>query len=118
MIGDRLLHCGLLLDQRLRCWLIGFELLCFLADFFLPATHIITVARGAEKKALRMREYPAAALQGLIQENHSPDGNLFERRFIRYAGFGAFNRVGALVFEPSQAGVYTIPTGYTTPLAV
>ena len=85
---------------------------------FLPATHIITVARGAEKKALRMREYPAAALQGLIQENHSPDGNLFERRFIRYAGFGAFNRVGALVFEPSQAGVYTIPTGYTTPLAV
>jgi hypothetical protein len=57
-------------------------------------------------------------LQGLIQENHSPDGNLFERRFIRYAGFGAFNRVGALVFEPGQAGVYTIPTGYTTPLAV
>lgn len=85
---------------------------------FLPATHIIAVARGAEKKPLRMREYPAAVLQGLIQENHSPDGNLFERRFIRYAGFGAFNRVGALVFEPSNAGAYNIPAGYTTPLAV
>lgn len=85
---------------------------------FLPATHIIAVARGAQTKPLRMREYPAAALQGLIQENNSPDGNLLERRFIRYAGFGAYNRVGALVFEPSQAGAYSIPAGYTTPLAV
>jgi len=41
-----------------------------------------------------------------------------ERRYLRYAGFGAYNRVGALVFEPSQGGAYSIPTGYTTPVAV
>ena len=89
-------------------WIVEFS--------FMPATHIIAVARGAETKVLKMREYPAPALQGFFQENHSPDGNLLERRFIRYAGFGAYNRVGAVVFEPSQAGAYSIPTGYTTPL--
>ena len=85
---------------------------------FLPATHIIAVARGAEDRPLRMREYPSAALQGFFQETHSPDGNLMLRKFFRYAGFGVYNRTAALVFEPSQAGAYSIPTGYTTPVAV
>ena len=84
---------------------------------FLPDNYGIVVARGAEAKPLRMREYPAAALQGLFTENHSPDGNLNEYRFIRYAGFGAYNRVGALAFRIGN-GSYAIPTGYATPLAV
>lgn len=84
---------------------------------FLPATHGIVVARGATAKVLRMREYPTAALQGLFRENFSSDGNLNENRFIRYAGFGAYNRVGALAFHVG-AGAYAIPTGYATPLAV
>jgi len=84
---------------------------------FLPDNYGIVVARGAATRPLRMREYPAAALQGLFQENHSPDGNLLERRFIRFAGFGAYNRVGALAFRIGDAA-YAIPTGYTTPLAV
>lgn len=85
---------------------------------FLPATHVIAIARGAEAKPLKMREYNSPALQGFFQENHSPDGNLQLRKFFRYAGFGAYNRVGALVFEPSNAGAYNIPAGYTTPVAV
>jgi hypothetical protein len=42
---------------------------------------------------------------------------LNEYRFIRYAGFGAYNRVGALSFRIGN-GAYAIPTGYSTPLAV
>lgn len=84
---------------------------------FLPDNYGIVVARGAETPALGMREYPAAALQGLFTENHSPDGNLQEYRFIRYAGFGVWNRVGALAFRIGN-GAYAIPTGYTTPVAV
>ncbi len=84
---------------------------------FLPDNYGVVIARGAETKPLRMREYPAPALQGLFTENHSPDGNLQEYRFIRYAGFGAYNRVGALAWRVSN-GAYAIPTGYTTPVAV
>lgn len=83
----------------------------------LPATHGLVVARGASAKPLRMREYPSAALQGLFTENHSPDGNLNEYRFIRAAGFGAYNRVGAVAFHIGNAA-YQIPAGYETPLAV
>ena len=83
----------------------------------LPDGYILAVARGSAQEALRMREYPAAELQGLFQEDNSPDGNRMERRFIRYAGFGAYNRVGAVVQQIGNA-TYQIPTGYETPLAV
>lgn len=82
----------------------------------LPATHGIMVARGATTPALGMREYPAAELQGLFPENHSPDGNLNIYRLLRYAGFGALNRTAALAFQIGNAA-YQIPTGYATPLA-
>lgn len=81
----------------------------------LPDNYGLVVARGAASKPLRMREYGAAALQGLFTENVSPDGNLNEYRFIRYAGFGSYNRVGAMAFRIGN-GSYAIPSGYATPL--
>lgn len=81
----------------------------------LPDNYGIVVARGAETPALMMREFDSPTLQGLYQENFSPDGNLMEYRFIRMAGFGAYNRVGALAFRIGNAA-YAVPTGYTTPL--
>jgi len=84
---------------------------------FLPDDYGIVVARGSSTPVLGMRQYPAPELQGLFTENHSPDGNLLARRFIRYAGFGVWNRVGAIAFRIGNAN-YAIPTGYTTPLAV
>jgi hypothetical protein len=83
----------------------------------LPATHGIIVARGATTKPLRMRERPVTSLQGLFTSTFSPDGNLNEYRFRRIAGFGAYNRVGALAFQIGNAS-YQIPAGYATPLAV
>ena len=81
----------------------------------LPATHGIMVARGALTPALAMREYDAPELQGLQTENFSPDGNLYEYRFIRAAGFGALNRTAALAFQIGNAA-YQIPAGYATPM--
>lgn len=92
-----------------RMWIVEWS--------FLPDNYGLVVARGANKSVLRMREYPAPSLKGLFTEVHSPDGNLGEHRFIRYAGFGAYNRVGALAFRIGDAA-YAIPTGYATPLAV
>lgn len=82
----------------------------------LPDDYIVASVRGGTP-ALAMREYAAPALQGFFTEEHSPDGNLQEHRFIRYAGFGAWNRVGAVVYRIGNAS-YAIPSGYDAPLAV
>lgn len=83
----------------------------------LPDDYIISVARGTSKSVLRMRQYDAPALQGFFTEEHSSNGNFAEHRFIRYAGFGAFNRTGACVMRIGNAS-YAIPSGYNTPLPV
>lgn len=80
----------------------------------MPSGYMITFAVGADP-VLRMREYPAPALQGLFTETHSPDGNLNITRLLRYAGFGVRNRVGAVV-SYIGGGSYTIPTNYATPM--
>lgn len=82
----------------------------------IPSSYMITVATGADP-VLRMREYPAPGLQGLFTETHNIDGNLYVNRFLRYAGFGVRNRVGAVVTYVG-GGSYTIPTNYSTPLSV
>lgn len=85
----------------------------------LPNNYILGVARGATAPPLLMRQYPAESLQGFFRENHSPDGNLQESRFIRYAGFGAYNRIAAVVyFVEAGDTVFDVPTGFSNPLAV
>jgi hypothetical protein len=82
----------------------------------LPDSYIFALAQGADP-VVGMREYPSPALQGLFPEFQDVDGNRHLHKFIRYAGFGVLNRVGALVMEIADA-TYDIPTGYTAPLAV
>lgn len=91
-----------------KCWIVEWRAL--------PDNYMVAHAQGAGP-ILGMREYPSASLQGLFVENNSPDGNLQETRFIRYSGFGARNRVGAVVYRVGN-GAYAIPSGYTNPLAV
>lgn len=84
----------------------------------LPDSYILAVAVDADP-ALGMREYPAPALQGLFRENFSPDGNHFAYRFLRYAGFGVQNRIGAAVYQVSGGDTtYDIPSGFSTPIPV
>lgn len=82
----------------------------------LPADIILAIAQGADP-VVGMREYPAASIQGLFPEFQDVDGNRHLQKFIRFAGFGVRNRVGAVVYRVGDAA-YAIPTGYTAPLAV
>lgn len=83
----------------------------------LPSNYIIAMTTGNANKLMKMREYPAAELQGFFAETHSPDGNLNIQRFLRYAGFGVFDRTGAVVQQIGN-GTYQIPTGYDAPLNI
>lgn len=81
---------------------------------WMPAGYIIAKVDGVAP--LAMREFPAANLQGLFPENHSPDGNHLAYRWLRYAGFGVRNRVSAVVVRIGN-GTYAIPSGFSAPLA-
>lgn len=84
----------------------------------LPDNYIVANARGAAP-ALWARQYPAASLQGLQRKEHDVNGNIMQSLFYRDLGFGAYNRVGAMVyFVEAGDTTYDIPTGYTNPLAV
>jgi hypothetical protein len=69
---------------------------------------------------MRMREYPANELQGLFPEQFSPDGNLNIQKFIRYCGFGVYNRTGATITRIGNASyaIPTTPVDYTAPLGI
>lgn len=82
----------------------------------LPDNYIVSFATGADP-VVGMREYEEPELQGLFPEFQNVDGNRQLYKFIRYAGFGILNRVGACVMRIGN-GSYAIPSGYTAPLAV
>jgi len=93
-----------------KCWIVE--------SGILPDNYIVSNVRGAAPP-LWARQYTASSLQGLITENHSPDGNMQEQRYIRYLGFGSYNRVGAMVnFIEAGDTTYDIPAGFAQPLAV
>jgi hypothetical protein len=81
----------------------------------LPAGYGVAVTTGGEKP-LRMREEPEAQLQGFHRAGERNDHPFWEEQWVRYAGFGAYNRVGAVVFRIGN-GTYATPTGYAPPIA-
>jgi hypothetical protein len=82
----------------------------------LPNHYIVATTTGGDRP-LAMREYPADSLKGFILiPDPRNDHPYYERQYVRYAGFGAFNRVGAIVMEIADA-TYDVPTGYTQPIA-
>lgn len=80
----------------------------------LPDDYIIGVTTEGER-ALAMREDAEASLRGFKQVAVREDHPWYERQYLRRAGFGGWNRVGAIVVK--AAASYAIPTGYTSPLA-
>ena len=77
----------------------------------LPDNYGFVEARGADP-VLGMREYPEAELQGFFPEFFDMDGNHMGVRFIRFAGFGVMNRVGALAYRIGNSTYSAPPTGY------
>ncbi|MBA2702698.1 MAG: hypothetical protein H0U60_02485 [Blastocatellia bacterium] len=80
-----------------------------------PSGYIIAKVEGGSP--LGMREYPVPELQGFFPEAYNVDGNHMVNRMIRYAGFGALDRVAALVMRIGN-GTYAVPTGFLAPLPV
>lgn len=81
----------------------------------LPSNYIVAVTSGGERP-LAMREYPVASLQGFVRVAERNDHPFYEQQWQRAAGFGAWNRVGAVVMRIGN-GTYAVPTGYTSPMA-
>lgn len=78
------------------------------------SSYMITLATGGER-ALRMRQHPEAELQGFRMVAERNDHPFYESQWERHAGFGAWNRVGAVVRRVGN-GTYAVPTNYTSPM--
>jgi hypothetical protein len=78
----------------------------------LPDNYIVAFARG--ESIVRMRELPAPELQGLVRDEIR-EGNIEQIRFYRSAGFGVWNRTGAVAVYVGGT-TYQVPSGYDAPL--
>jgi hypothetical protein len=79
----------------------------------LPDNYIIATTTEGDRP-LAMREDPEASLRGFKKVADRDDHPFYERQYLRRAGFGGWNRVGAVV-QRVGSGSYAIPTGYTNP---
>jgi hypothetical protein len=80
----------------------------------LPDDYIVSVAVDSQVKPLGMREYPDAALQGFFNQGEPMSRFPYrQNNFLRAAGFGALNRVGAHVLK--IAGSYAAPSAFGFP---
>lgn len=80
----------------------------------LPSNYMISVTSGGEP-ALGMREHAEPELQGFNRVAQMDDHPFYQSQWLRIAGFGAWNRVGAVVYRIGNAS-YAVPTGYTSPM--
>jgi hypothetical protein len=80
----------------------------------LPSTYYAMISTQGEAP-LAMRQHPEASLQGFNRVAERNDHPFVESQWERHAGFGAWNRVGAVV-RKIGAGAYAIPTNYTSPM--
>jgi hypothetical protein len=80
----------------------------------MPSGYALGVAVGGAP-ALTLRQKSTPALQGFKKVAERADYPWWEAQYLRIAGFGAWNRVGAIVYKTDNA-TYAIPTGYTSPM--
>ena len=95
--------------------LIGYIAGCKVVEWAgMPSDYILGVAAGGEP-ALALRQEPEAELQGFKKVADRNDHPWYESQYLRVAGFGAWNRVGAIVYRTNSAS-FAIPTGYSSPM--
>lgn len=80
----------------------------------LPDNYIIATTTEGDRP-LAMREDVEASLRGFKKVADRDDHPFYERQYLRRAGFGAWNRAGAVVQRIGN-GSYAIPTGYSNPI--
>jgi hypothetical protein len=98
---------GTVIGRVAKCWIVEWKAL---VDDYI----IATTTDGAP--ALGMRQDPEPELQGFKRVAERNDHPYYESQYMRRAGFGGYNRVGAVVQRIGN-GTYAIPTGYDAPIA-
>lgn len=98
---------GELLGYYERCWIVEWR--------SMPSSYLLAVTTEGERP-LSMREFAVPELQGFRRVADRDDHPFYEQQWQRFAGFGAWNRVGALVMRIGN-GTYAVPTGYDSPMA-
>jgi len=88
------------------CWIVEWK--------SLPAGYMVAVTTGGSRP-IAMREDPEPELQGFNREADRDDDPFYESQWLRRAGFGARNRIGAVVYRVGN-GTYAVPSGYTPPI--
>lgn len=80
----------------------------------LPTGYMIGTTTGG-RKPLARRRFVQPTLQGFKATGTREDFPYFEEQWQRWEGYGALNRVGALVQRIGD-GTYAVPTNYTSPM--
>lgn len=81
----------------------------------LPAGYIVAVAVDGDPP-IGERQSPLEPLRGgLVEIDPNEDMPWYQRNWMRQSGYGAWNRVGALVYRVGNAS-YAVPTGYAVPM--
>lgn len=89
-----------------KCWVVEWKAL--------PDNYMIGITTDGETP-LAMRQHAEAELQGFNMVAQRDDHPFYESQWLRAAGFGAWNRVGAVIQRIGN-GSYAIPTNYTSPM--
>lgn len=89
-----------------RVWLVEWR--------SMPDNFVISLTTEGEPP-LALREHEEAELQGFQFVGERNDHPYSERHWERHAGFGAWNRVGAVVMEINDTE-YAVPTNYGSPM--
>lgn len=80
----------------------------------LPSDYLIGITTDGPRP-VAFRQEPEAELQGFKKVAERNDHPFYESQYLRIGGFGAWNRVGAVV-QRVGSGSYAIPSNYTAPL--
>ncbi len=89
------------------CWIVEWR--------SLPDNYMVATMTGGER-ALRMRQEPESQLQGFKMVAQRDNHPFYESQWLRTAGFGAWNRVGAVVYRIGNAA-YAAPANFSSPMA-
>jgi len=79
-----------------------------------PSGYSIMVSTGGEPP-LGMREHAEASLRGFNRVAERNNHPFYESQWERHAGFGAWNRTGAVVRRVGNA-LYAVPANFTAPM--
>jgi hypothetical protein len=88
---------------------------CWVSEWkSMPDDYLLGITTEGDRP-LSMREDEEASLQGFNFVAERNDHPFYERQYLRRAGFGGWNRVGAIVYRTNNA-TYAIPTNYGSPM--